>query len=206
MRAQLSPGAVRCPQSSVVLSSSSSPSEHLREPSSSRAGNKKKDTRCAASGRTVGGATKGSISAMERSSALVLGRPKSIAPARGCWARLGSEISWWKGPTSVAQNQGPPARTFPAPSTTCSKRAGAASIRAADPHGWRAGRAGSIIVRQLVVVRASCRGVWLQAERRGLDQKINRRVRSKSQYEFPPLFLKNTSGESFRIRGCFGRS
>ena len=43
-------------------------------------------------------------------------------------------------------------------------------------------------------------------ERRGLDQQINRRVRSKSQYEFPPLFLKNTSVESFRIRGCFGRS
>ena len=45
-----------------------------------------------------------------------------------------------------------------------SKREGAARVRAADPHGWRAGRAGSIIVRQLVVVRASCRGVWLQAD------------------------------------------
>ena len=41
-------------------------------------------------------------------------------------------------------------------------------------------------------------------ERRGLDQQINRRVRSKSQYEFPPLFLKNTSGECFNYWVCFG--
>ena len=101
MRAQLSPGAVRCPQSSVVLSSSSSPSEHLREPSSSRAGNNKKDTRCAASGKAVGGTMKGSISAMERSSALVLGRPGSVASARGCWAWLASVISKWLHPKST---------------------------------------------------------------------------------------------------------
>ena len=78
MRAQLSPGAVRCPQSSIISSSSSSPGRHLRDPSSSRAGNKKKDTRCAVSGRAVGGTMKGSIYAMERSSALVLGHSESV--------------------------------------------------------------------------------------------------------------------------------
>ena len=43
-------------------------------------------------------------------------------------------------------------------------------------------------------------------ERRGLDQQINRRVRSKSQYEFLPLYLKNTSGECFNYWLCFGLS
>ena len=51
-------------QSSVIFSSSWSPGEHLRDPSSSRTGNNKKDTRCAASGTAVCGTMKGSICAM----------------------------------------------------------------------------------------------------------------------------------------------
>ena len=53
------------------------------------------------SGRAVGGTMKGSICAMERSLALVLGRPGSVASARGCWARLASVISRWLHPKSA---------------------------------------------------------------------------------------------------------